>query len=112
MNYAGTSVGPANGTDGRSPEMAMWRYRKIVTMVGRKHNMMIDIATVCDFIASANSTDVTAKMPTAGMACKTAKTTTPSSCKDLLGGYACKNEHEMSHARGIHSSSDMQTNGI
>jgi hypothetical protein len=81
MNYAGTSVGPANGTDGRWPEMAMWRYRKIITMVGRKHNMTIDIATVGDFTASANSTDVTMKIPTAGMACKIAKITTPSSCR-------------------------------
>jgi hypothetical protein len=84
MNYAGTSVGPTNGTVGRFPGMATWRYRKMVTMVGRKHNMMIDIATVSDFTASANSTDVTAKIPTAGMACKTAKITTPSCCKDLL----------------------------
>jgi hypothetical protein len=61
MNYAGTSVGLVNGTDGRSSEMVMWRYRKIVTMVGRKHNMMIDIATVGDFTASANSTDVTVR---------------------------------------------------
>jgi hypothetical protein len=112
MNYAGTSVGPANGTDGRSPEMAPWRYRKIVAMVGRKHNMMIDIATVSDFTASANSTHVMAKIPATGTACKTAKITTPSCCRDLLGGYACKDEHEMSHARGIHSSSDVQTNGI
>jgi hypothetical protein len=81
MIYAGTSVGPANGTDGKSPEMAMWRYRKIVTMVGRKHNIMIDIATVGDFTASANSTDVMVKTPTAGMACKIAKITTPSCCR-------------------------------
>jgi hypothetical protein len=86
MNYARTSVGPANGTDGRSPAMATWRYRKTVTMVGRKHNMMIDIATVGEFTASTNSTDVTVKMPMARMACKTAKITTPSCCRDLLGG--------------------------
>jgi hypothetical protein len=84
MIYAGKSVGPANGTDGRSPEMAMWRYRKIVTIVGRKHNMMINIATVGDFTASANSTDVTAKFPTAGMACKIAKTTAPSCWKEVV----------------------------
>jgi hypothetical protein len=45
--------------------------------------MMIDIATVGDFTAKANSTDVTVKIPTAGMACKIAKMTAPSCCKKL-----------------------------
>jgi hypothetical protein len=46
--------------------------------------MMIEIATVGDFTASANCTDVTVKIPTAGMACKTANITTPSCCRELL----------------------------
>jgi hypothetical protein len=53
----------------------------MVTMVGRKHNMMIDITTAGDFTASANSMDVRVKIPTAGMACKIAKVTTPSCCR-------------------------------
>jgi hypothetical protein len=73
---------------------------------------MMDIAAVDDFTANANSTNVTTKTPTAGKACKTAKITTPSCCRDLLGGYACKDGHEMSHMRGIHSSSDVQPDGI
>jgi hypothetical protein len=40
--------------------------------------MMIKMATMGDFTAIANSTDVTARIPTAGMACKLPKTTVPS----------------------------------
>jgi hypothetical protein len=46
---------------------------KIVTIVGRGRNMMINIATVGDFTASANSTDVTAKIPTAGIGMQNCK---------------------------------------
>jgi hypothetical protein len=61
-------------------------------MVGRKHNMMIEIATVGDFTTCANCTDVTVKIPTAGMACKIANITTPSCCKGIVGHCACKNK--------------------
>jgi len=49
-------------------------------MVGRKQNMTIKIATNGDFTAKASSTDVTTKIPTAGMACKIPKITVPSCC--------------------------------
>ena len=45
---------------------------------------MIDIATAGDFTADANCKDVMTKIPTAGMACKTAKTTTPRCCRKIL----------------------------
>jgi hypothetical protein len=90
MNYTGVSV----GSDGRSPEMVIC-CRKIVTMVGRKHNMIIDIATGGDLIANVNSTDVTAKIPTAGMACKIVKMTAPSCWRVLLVRYTCKDEDDM-----------------
>jgi hypothetical protein len=61
-------------------------------MIGRKHNMMIDIATGGDLIANANSTDVTAKIPTAGMACKIAKMTAPSCWRKLLVRCACNDD--------------------
>jgi len=84
--YAGISVNSSlamDGSDGRSPGMVtggswsmiafmhrMRRYWEIATMVGRKQNMMIEIATIGDFTAITNCTDVKAKIPTAGMACK------------------------------------------
>lgn len=90
--YAGMSVSSnlaADGNDGVSlvnggswsmiafmPRMR--RYWKIATTVGRKQNMMTKMATIGDFTAIANSTDVTAKIPTAGMACKIPKTSVPS----------------------------------
>jgi len=54
--------------------------------------MVIEIATVGDFTACANCTDVTAKIPTAGMACKIANITTPSCCRGIVGHCTCKNK--------------------
>jgi hypothetical protein len=74
---------PAPSVDGRFPEMDMCKYWRTVSIVGKKDNMMIEIATAGDFTVNANSADITTKIPTAGMAWRTAKITTPS-CKDLL----------------------------
>jgi hypothetical protein len=48
----------------------MRRYWKIATVVGRRQNMVMEIAAIGDFTAIANCTDVRTKIPTAGMACK------------------------------------------
>lgn len=64
-------------------------YRKIAIIAGRKHSMVIAIATVGDFTAIANSTDVMVKIPTTGIACRTTNIIIPSCCRDLLLRCAC-----------------------
>jgi hypothetical protein len=63
--------------------MVMYRYRKIVIMIGMEHSMMIEIAVAGDFTANANCTDITTKIPIARMACDIAKISTPSRCSEL-----------------------------
>jgi hypothetical protein len=74
--------------------------------------MMMEIATAGDFIVSANSTDVTAKIPTAGMACRAVKITNPSCCREFVTQVCMQEWREISHARGTQGSSDVQTDGV